>query len=583
MTSSEPDSGPDQGLPDTLRSPRIERMFDRRAVGEGARGPDEASVGASGSGRSSMPVTATVSAASLEARCREMAAEHERLPLAEQLAVQLPGGALMDRLALLDLEQADDAVLVEAVAAARRVEAHVQEIALRAAAELADRPSMNPEDFDEHTHGASEVVGDELALRLCSTKREGHRLVRRGRSLLRTLERTGLALKCGWIDLQRAAVIADGLEGVPWQVAVAVEDAVIERAPRRTVAQLRSDVAKALIAVDPAEAEARAQERRADRHVSRPRALPDGVASMRMEGPVAEVLALDVALESAARSAKAQGDSRTLDQLRFDALTGLGSRALASGVFGADDGCDAARVDGRSSAGGAPSGAKLGTVGGRRPEIQVVVTLEQLQGGPSGGSPDGPLGVGRDGPLGTGRDGSLGGGECSCAGDGCACGGDTKAIRLDDVPMLSGYGPITPAAARAIAAGGTWQRLVTDPMSGVVVDVGRTRYRPPAGLAELVRARDGTCVRPGCGHQARHCQLDHTVPFDAGGPTSVANLGPLCVRDHLIKTHGDFTVTQPEPGLFEWVTPTGHRYRRERDGTTTPVGITNPAGGDPPF
>uniref|UniRef100_UPI002852BDF9 DUF222 domain-containing protein n=2 Tax=Actinomyces oris TaxID=544580 RepID=UPI002852BDF9 len=39
--------------------------------------------------------------------------------------------------------------------------------------------------------------------------------------------------------------------------------------------------------------------------------------------------------------------------------------------------------------------------------------------------------------------------------------------------------------AWALAAGGTWRRLVTDPASGVVIDVGRTRYRPPAGLADL--------------------------------------------------------------------------------------------------
>ncbi|OLO58348.1 DUF222 domain-containing protein, partial [Actinomyces oris] len=35
--------------------------------------------------------------------------------------------------------------------------------------------------------------------------------------------------------------------------------------------------------------------------------------------------------------------------------------------------------------------------------------------------------------------------------------------------------------AWALAAGGTWKRLITDPASGVVIDVGRTRYRPPAG------------------------------------------------------------------------------------------------------
>ncbi|OFT37605.1 HNH endonuclease, partial [Actinomyces sp. HMSC08A09] len=59
--------------------------------------------------------------------------------------------------------------------------------------------------------------------------------------------------------------------------------------------------------------------------------------------------------------------------------------------------------------------------------------------------------------------------------------------RSASVPALTAW---------ALAAGGTWRRLVTDPASGVVIDVGRTRYRPPAGLADLVRARDRACVFP---------------------------------------------------------------------------------------
>ncbi|NWJ70321.1 hypothetical protein HX744_07205 [Pseudonocardia sp. ICBG1122] len=42
-----------------------------------------------------------------------------------------------------------------------------------------------------------------------------------------------------------------------------------------------------------------------------------------------------------------------------------------------------------------------------------------------------------------------------------------------------GRGPVPADLARALAAGGVWQRLVTDPLSGTLLDVGRTRYRPP--------------------------------------------------------------------------------------------------------
>ncbi|WP_143426991.1 HNH endonuclease [Georgenia soli] len=141
---------------------------------------------------------------------------------------------------------------------------------------------------------------------------------------------------------------------------------------------------------------------------------------------------------------------------------------------------------------------------------------------------------------------------------------------------LDGYGPITPDIARALAAGGTWRRLITDPLSGVVTDLGRTRYRPPAALQDLVRARDTTCVRPACTVPARRAQIDHTKAWSAGGTTALHQLGSMCNRDHTTKTVGAFHVTQPEPGIFVWTTPSGHTYRRETNGTTTLIAIGPP-------
>ncbi|WP_344383011.1 HNH endonuclease, partial [Georgenia ruanii] len=144
---------------------------------------------------------------------------------------------------------------------------------------------------------------------------------------------------------------------------------------------------------------------------------------------------------------------------------------------------------------------------------------------------------------------------------------------------LDGYGPIDPATARALALGGTWKRLVTDPLTGTVLDLGRTRYRPPPDLAELIRLRDKTCFRPGCGARASGCQLDHTIPFARGGTTAWENLGAACSVDHPLKTDGHFHVRQTTPGIFEWTSKrTGRTYRREADGTTTPL---NPRTGQP--
>jgi hypothetical protein len=166
-------------------------------------------------------------------------------------------------------------------------------------------------------------------------------------------------------------------------------------------------------------------------------------------------------------------------------------------------------------------------------------------------------------------------------------------LGLDDQPAdLEGHGPIDAVRARALAAGGVWRRVVTDPMTDRVLDVGRERYRPPAALDEFVRTRDETCAFPGCTVPACRCELDHTVAYrprpgaDPGEPlgrTDADNLGPVCHRHHRLKTDGGFRLRQIEPGLFEWITPAGHRYLT-RPGTGQSHDATaDPHDEPPPF
>lgn len=526
------------------------------------------------------------------------------LDLGERLAQHTTNEHLFGLLTRMDLDQIDDPALVEAAAAADRLEAAAHALKLQAAATLAGRVSMTSAALANHTQGPAGVAGDELTLRLRTSAKAGADLVRRGKALAGHLCATGDALAAGRITAARAQVIVDGLEHVAWEVAAAVEERVLPQAPDRTPAQLRSDVAKALIAVDATAAEERARQRAKTRRVTRPRAENDQTASMRIEGPAADMLALDLSLDASARAAKAAGDERTIDQLRFDTLAGVARHALVSGHFG-----DPA------------AGSPLATTNGQLPRIHVTMGLDQLLPQSAAGSKaaastatggrraSGPTTTNSDGRSGTataaapqpcacagagGGSGSSAAGK-SASGSGSAAAGELswppqlpgERLTREAVPELAGYGPITPATARALAAGGIWSRIVTDPLSGAVLDVGTTRYRPTRAIAEHVIARDRTCVRPGCTHQASSCQLDHTYPYnhshpEEGGPTSVANLGPLCSRDHQVKTHAGFLLTQPEPGVFEWRTPTGHYYRRERDGTTRPLTHRPPAdGGDP--
>jgi hypothetical protein len=135
-------------------------------------------------------------------------------------------------------------------------------------------------------------------------------------------------------------------------------------------------------------------------------------------------------------------------------------------------------------------------------------------------------------------------------------------LGCDEQPAhLDGYGPITAALARRLAADptGTWRRLVTDD-TGQLLDYARRTHRPPANLTDHVIARDHTCTFPGCRRPARLCHLDHAQPWGNGGETNGANVSALCTRHHNVKHHAGWHVTHRPDGTHEWSSPTRHRY-----------------------
>lgn len=85
-------------------------------------------------------------------------------------------------------------------------------------------------------------------------------------------------------------------------------------------------------------------------------------------------------------------------------------------------------------------------------------------------------------------------------------------------------------------------------------------YRPSDRLRELIVARDQTCRLPICRQHAWQSDLDHSVPFDDGGPTCRCNVGPVCRTHHQLKQRPGWHLKQRQPGIFEWSTPAGRRY-----------------------
>lgn len=121
---------------------------------------------------------------------------------------------------------------------------------------------------------------------------------------------------------------------------------------------------------------------------------------------------------------------------------------------------------------------------------------------------------------------------------------------------LDGRVLVDPDTARRLARGATiWERLFTDPVTGVAVTA--DTYRPPAELKRYLLARDGGCRFPGCTASALRADLDHTQDWAKGGATTPDNLATLCRSDHTFKHASGWSVRQLGHGVLEWTTPLG--------------------------
>ena len=127
--------------------------------------------------------------------------------------------------------------------------------------------------------------------------------------------------------------------------------------------------------------------------------------------------------------------------------------------------------------------------------------------------------------------------------------------------VLSGYGEIPAGVARLLAGDGKWKRFITEPLTGNLLDFGRTTYEPPQALVDFVVARDRRCRFPGCRQSARISDIDHAHAWEDGGSTSSENLGLLCRRHHRMKTHGGWKLKSFPDGSCEWKSPEGKIFK----------------------
>lgn len=172
------------------------------------------------------------------------------------------------------------------------------------------------------------------AMRLSS--QAGRRRLDVARALTGHLARTWAALAAGELSYLHAMALSEGVEQLDPASAVAVESAVLDRARRGTVGQLRRAVRRAVLAVDPAGAEDRHAQALTSRHVEL-WDLEDGMAAIYAVLPADGALIVRTALDALAQRGRTapsdgasggdvadpdppEGESRPVDDPGLDAL-----------------------------------------------------------------------------------------------------------------------------------------------------------------------------------------------------------------------------------------------------------------------
>jgi hypothetical protein len=136
---------------------------------------------------------------------------------------------------------------------------------------------------------------------------------------------------------------------------------------------------------------------------------------------------------------------------------------------------------------------------------------------------------------------------------------------------MSGYGSIPASVARRILSGPdtTLRRIITDPLTGQMIELGKTRYKPDSD--EFVQVRDRECRQPGCQRPALRCGVEATRA-QGKQPGEADQRIAYCARHRNLKNHpawryevapdGELIITTPAGETHPSTSPPLHQPRR---------------------
>jgi hypothetical protein len=393
--------------------------------------------------------------------------------------------------------------------------------------------------------GLAEHVADELAAELTLTGRSASRLLDVATGL-RRLPEVHDALLNGAIDWARACVFVDELSVLDDAAAHGIAERLADQAAGWTTGQLRAALARAVFSADPDAAERRKTAARKDTLVETWREPSGNAVLAGRELPTADVIAADAQLTADADWLRGHGAVGTQAELRAAAyLARLSGRDLTA-LLQQSSACEA---EGSPGPGGPQS--RAGSVHLTMP----LAALAELSESPGEVTGYGPA-------------------DAATCRDLAAWLGSDRATRWClTVTDLDGTALAHACARRGPAAGQPVIRWAADLRARLnILERGSCSharasagYVPPAKLRHVVRVRQRRCSFRGCRQPAARCDLDHTVPFEAGGLTCECNLAPLCRRHHRAKQVPGWQLSQQQPGVMTGRLPSGRAYSTSGD------------------
>ena len=121
----------------------------------------------------------------------------------------------------------------------------------------------------------------------------------------------------------------------------------------------------------------------------------------------------------------------------------------------------------------------------------------------------------------------------------------------------------TLALAAVMLCTGWTRRVIYDPHTGVIVDMGRRARLFTRSQRRALIYRDRGCVFPGCDRPARFCDAHHIKPWEQGGLTDLINGVLLCRRHHTMVHKGWDLARDAATGIVTVTSPDGRTFTRQ--------------------